>query len=63
MNLRAKSKSFWRNTGETEVGGGLDRGAQSTLSPFLKWAGGKRWFVRHHAGLFPTTYNLSLIHI
>ena len=30
---------------------------QEALSPFLKWAGGKRWFVRHHADLFPTTYN------
>lgn len=32
-------------------------GAQEALSPFLKWAGGKRWFVRHHADLFPATYN------
>lgn len=31
--------------------------AQEALSPFLKWAGGKRWFVRHHADLFPATYN------
>ena len=25
--------------------------------PFLKWAGGKRWFVQKHADLFPDTYN------
>lgn len=28
-----------------------------SLSPFLKWAGGKRWFVQKHADLFPKTYN------
>ncbi len=22
-------------------------------TPFLKWAGGKRWFVKNHADLFP----------
>lgn len=27
-----------------------------TLSPFLKWAGGKRWFVQKHANLLPKTY-------
>lgn len=26
------------------------------LSPFLKWPGGKRWFVRNHAHLLPTTF-------
>lgn len=26
------------------------------LSPFLKWAGGKRWFVQKHADLLPKTY-------
>lgn len=26
-------------------------------TPFLKWAGGKRWFVKNHADLFPETYN------
>lgn len=25
--------------------------------PFLKWPGGKRWFVAQHLDLFPTTYN------
>ncbi|WP_297920923.1 Dam family site-specific DNA-(adenine-N6)-methyltransferase [Metallibacterium sp.] len=27
------------------------------MTPFLKWAGGKRWLVANHAGLFPTEYN------
>lgn len=26
------------------------------INPFLKWAGGKRWFVQKHANLFPKTY-------
>lgn len=25
--------------------------------PFLKWAGGKRWFVSHHSDLLPRHYN------
>ena len=29
---------------------------QAALSPFLKWAGGKRWFVQQHACVFPKTY-------
>jgi DNA adenine methylase len=28
-----------------------------TLQPFLKWPGGKRWFVRNYSSLLPTTYN------
>lgn len=27
-----------------------------SLVPFLRWAGGKRWFVRNHAELIPTGY-------
>jgi DNA adenine methylase len=27
------------------------------LKPFLKWAGGKRWFVYNHADLLPIKYN------
>ena len=27
------------------------------MNPFLKWAGGKRWFVRHYSELFPQEYN------
>lgn len=27
------------------------------LPPFLKWAGGKRWFVQKHADLLPTEFN------
>jgi DNA adenine methylase len=27
------------------------------IPPFLKWAGGKRWFVCKHADLIPDTYN------
>lgn len=26
------------------------------LQPFLKWAGGKRWFVRHYEDLLPKSY-------
>lgn len=29
----------------------------TSLQPFLKWAGGKRWFVRNHFDLIPTKYN------
>lgn len=29
---------------------------QPTLTPFLKWAGGKRWFVHQHPQLFPKSY-------
>ncbi|WNY25468.1 Dam family site-specific DNA-(adenine-N6)-methyltransferase [Methanolapillus millepedarum] len=25
--------------------------------PFIKWAGGKRWFVNNHSNLFPQQYN------
>lgn len=31
--------------------------SQEALSPFLKWAGGKRWFVRQYGDLFPAIYN------
>lgn len=27
------------------------------VQPFLKWAGGKRWFVSKYLSLFPSTYN------
>lgn len=27
------------------------------MNPFLKWAGGKRWFVRHYSQLLPQEYN------
>ncbi len=27
------------------------------MSPFLTWAGGKRWFVQKHAELLPKTFN------
>jgi DNA adenine methylase len=27
------------------------------LTPFLKWPGGKRWFVQRHSALLPTHYN------
>lgn len=30
--------------------------AQPGLVPFLKWAGGKRWFVSNHADLLPSEY-------
>lgn len=28
-----------------------------SITPFLKWAGGKRWFVQRHADLLPKTFN------
>jgi DNA adenine methylase len=28
-----------------------------SIIPFLKWAGGKRWFVQRHADLLPETFN------
>lgn len=33
-----------------------DSTTQVALTPFLKWAGGKRWFVHQHGHLFPKTY-------
>ncbi len=27
------------------------------ITPFLKWPGGKRWFVHNYASLLPTTFN------
>jgi DNA adenine methylase len=27
------------------------------LEPFLKWAGGKRWFITHYSSLLPNSYN------
>lgn len=29
---------------------------EEEAAPFLKWAGGKRWFVQKHAELFPKSY-------
>lgn len=28
-----------------------------SMTPFLKWAGGKRWFVQKYSHLFPTQFN------
>jgi DNA adenine methylase len=33
-----------------------DQVRPQTHVPFLRWAGGKRWFVRNHADLIPTGY-------
>jgi len=33
-----------------------DTTAQTALTPFLKWVGGKRWFVQQHGTIFPRTY-------
>lgn len=30
---------------------------KNSITPFLKWAGGKRWFVQRHADLIPKTFN------
>lgn len=34
-----------------------DVAQQDAVGPFLKWAGGKRWFVHRHGHLLPKTYN------
>lgn len=31
-----------------------------SISPFLKWAGGKRWLTSKHAEFFPAKYNLYI---
>ncbi|WP_228267885.1 DNA adenine methylase [Acinetobacter oleivorans] len=31
-----------------------------TVSPFLKWAGGKRWFVKNHLDNLPNEFNVYL---
>lgn len=33
---------------------------KSPLKPFLKWAGGKRWFVANHSYFFPDSYGTYL---
>jgi len=30
--------------------------SNATLAPFLKWPGGKRWFVANHANILPTRF-------
>lgn len=30
------------------------------LTPFLKWAGGKRWLVKNHSEFFPTKYKFYI---
>ena len=34
-----------------------NKNQKKPLKPFLKWAGGKRWFVHHYDYLFPKKYN------
>ena len=34
-----------------------DTNKHSRPKPFLKWAGGKRWFVQDHSDIFPDTYH------
>lgn len=34
----------------------VDEAKGTGLIPFLKWAGGKRWFVSQHGKIFPATY-------
>jgi hypothetical protein len=33
------------------------RKKEITITPFLKWAGGKRWFVHKYNKLLPEKYN------
>ena len=35
----------------------IHRNNRSSIKPFLKWAGGKRWFVTYHANLLPKRIN------
>lgn len=35
----------------------LKTGGNSTIYPFLKWAGGKRWFVKNHLHELPCSFN------
>lgn len=35
----------------------MEHSIDATLEPFLKWPGGKRWFVKDHSSLLPTTFN------
>lgn len=35
----------------------MDFNRQKKLKPFLKWAGGKRWFTSNHDGLIPKSFN------
>lgn len=39
------------------MGGKSNSGGKSDLSPFLKWAGGKRWFISNHKDLIPYKFN------
>ena len=43
----------------TKLSGAIQKYVDSnmTLLPFLKWAGGKRWFVQKHADLLPHSFN------
>lgn len=34
----------------------LETPRRDIVSPFLKWAGGKRWFVYRHSAIFPQNY-------
>lgn len=34
-----------------------ERTSNASITPFLKWAGGKRWFVQNHFDLLPSTFN------
>ncbi|MCL4776781.1 MAG: Dam family site-specific DNA-(adenine-N6)-methyltransferase [Gammaproteobacteria bacterium] len=34
-----------------------NRESRTEIQPFLKWPGGKRWFVSRHAALFPDSFN------
>jgi DNA adenine methylase len=56
VNLQSKSAphsaelNTWRALQTLSTDGGR------TVLPFLKWAGGKRWLLNNHPGLFPETF-------
>lgn len=43
--------------GTTDIGAPLEKETDRPLTPFLKWPGGKRWFVANYAEVLPKRFN------
>jgi DNA adenine methylase len=54
ISLKGDSRSSPSKSATAEPAMGEEN---PSVTPFLKWAGGKRWFVQRHAGLLPKTFN------